>query len=216
MIIMMLIVITILCLCGFLFFYVRFPANRREMLWAGGLSVPLVLLWTISGGYIAQNPLSTLVNTGLRIMLGFSFAAVISFPYEIFFYKHLKLKPHPHRSKLAQLLLGPVVFLTLALVFQQLSAAFLLAGFLVEILVLVYHRKELLWEAVVSGLLMAIIYLVVFLIISRISPDNGLSLWIHGFSGIDVLGQPIEELIFVFGYGLLWGPLYEGVKRGQL
>jgi len=212
----MLIVITIICLVAFLFFYLRFPEYRREMLWAGGLSVPLVLLWTISGYEASQGIFSILADVGLKVAFGFFFAAIAATAYEILFYKKLKLAPHPHRSKLAQLVLGPFVFLSLALVFPKFIVIFLLFGFAAELAVLAYHQKKLLWEAVVSGLLMAIIYATVFVLISAFAPDNGLSLWIHGFSGIDVLGIPIEELIFVFGYGLLWGPLYEGFKRRQL
>jgi hypothetical protein len=186
------------------------------MLWAGGLSVPLVLLWTVAGYESSIGTPVIMANAGLRLILGFSFAAIVATSYEVIFYKKLKIVPHPHRSKLAQLVLGPVVFLSLALIFQKFVVVFLLLGFVAELSVLIYHQKKLLWEAVVSGLLMAIIYIVVFVIISSLAPDSGLSLLVHGFSGIDILGIPVEELLFVFGYGLLWGPLYEGMKRRQL
>jgi hypothetical protein len=92
----------------------------------------------------------------------------------------------------------------------------LLVGFLAEALVLIYHRKELLWEAIVSGLFMAVVYLLVFVMISRITPSMEFSLLSSGYSGIDVFGLPIEVILFVFGYGMLWGPLYEGVKKDKV
>jgi hypothetical protein len=199
----------------FLIFFFSFQNYRREMLWAGGLSAPLVLLWSVPGYGVNPELVSSLINISLRLAFGFCFAAVAAALYELIFYKHLKLTPHPHRAKLSQFLLGPVVFLLLAVTFHQFAIASLFVGFLAELSILTYHRKELLWEAVVAGLLMALIYVTVFLLISRVAPDNGLSLLAGGFSGVDVLGLPVEELLFVFGYGMLWGPLYEGVKKGQ-
>lgn len=211
----MLATITVIWFLIYFFFYVRFSDHRREMLWASGLSVPLAALWSVASYDLQADVYTALISILLKIVFGALFAGVAAAMYELFFHKGLKLVPHPHRAKLTQLFVGPLVFLVSVLIFQWPGVWALLLGFLAEILVLTYHRKELLWEAIVSGLFMATIYVIVFLITSRFSADSGLSFGTAGFSGIDVLGLPIEEILLVFGYGMLWGPLYEGVKKGQ-
>ena len=185
------------------------------MLWAGALSTPLILTWTAVNYDGSAGIAAALMNVTSRLVFVFLFAGVAAVIYEIFFLKRFKIVSHPHRAKLSQLLLGPIIFLLLVLFFHISGTISLLMGFLTEVLVLVYHRKELFWEAIVAGLFMAIIYVIVFALVSRVTPSAGFSL-ISGFSGLDIFGLPLEALLFVFGYGMLWGPLYEGVKREKV
>jgi hypothetical protein len=212
----MLVFITIVILLIFLALFLKLPDYRREMFWAGGLSIPLVLIWSVANFDETVSISSTLITVGLRLILVFLFAGVTALLYEILFLRHFKIVPHPHRAKLGQLLLGPLVFLIMVLLLHVSGLISLLVGFLAEALVLIYHRKELLWEAIVSGLFMAVVYLLVFVMISRITPSMEFSLLSSGYSGIDVFGLPIEVILFVFGYGMLWGPLYEGVKKDKV
>ena len=204
------IIIVLLLLFGFLFF--KFRKNRREMLLGGMLSIPLVLSWTMVN-YDGSVGTVALTNILLRLVLGFLLAGVAAALYEVYFLDRFKIAPHPHRAKLAQLILGPILFLVLVLSFHVSGVLSILVGFLIEVLILAYHRKELLWEAIVSGLFIGLVSVVVFVIISRTAP-MGFSL-LPSFSGIDIFGLPIEAILFVFGYGMLWGPLYEGVKKGR-
>lgn len=76
--------------------------------------------------------------------------------------------------------------------------------------VLLYFRKDLFWKSILTGILTVIVSLIFYYPIIFLVPE-----WVdqtYNFqylSGTLVGGIPVEELIFWFFAGLVWGPFYE-------
>lgn len=83
-------------------------------------------------------------------------------------------------------------------------------AFFVTTLVIIYVRKDLLVDALVSGLLAGSIFFFGYLFLLVFFPQIFAKMWLlHNISGITVSRIPIEELLWAFTYGLMAGPLYE-------
>ncbi|MBI4155840.1 MAG: hypothetical protein HY507_01240 [Candidatus Zambryskibacteria bacterium] len=75
---------------------------------------------------------------------------------------------------------------------------------------IIYIRKDLLVDAIVSGLSMGMVMFLSYIIFLYFFPEAIGRWWkIENVSGILVRGIPIEELIWAFGWGMLGGPAYE-------
>ena len=73
-----------------------------------------------------------------------------------------------------------------------------------------YFRRDLLFNALLSGILMALISLVFYFPIIIFSPEwVGKTYLFETLSGIMIVGIPAEELVFWFLAGLVFGPFYE-------
>ena len=70
-------------------------------------------------------------------------------------------------------------------------------------------RKDLVKNAVLSGILMTLISLLFYYTVLIISPEWINNTYLSGLSNIHITGIPIEEYIFWFFAGLVFGPFYE-------
>jgi hypothetical protein len=75
--------------------------------------------------------------------------------------------------------------------------------------VMLSKRRDLIIDAFLSGILMAGISLLSYYTIMIVSSDWISRTYLSGLSGIKVTGIPIEELVFWFLAGLVFGPFYE-------
>jgi hypothetical protein len=83
-------------------------------------------------------------------------------------------------------------------------------GFLLIALIILYVRHDLIASAFFSGILTGGVMLFFYLIFFRLFPGVLQEWWIlKNISGVLVLGVPIEELMWGFGWGLVAGPAYE-------
>ena len=77
-------------------------------------------------------------------------------------------------------------------------------------MLLLYYRKDLLKNALLSGLLMAIVSLPAYYISEKLSPG-----WISNtfeyehLSGLHIVKAPLEDIVFYFLFGMWTGPFYE-------
>jgi hypothetical protein len=75
---------------------------------------------------------------------------------------------------------------------------------------MVYFRRDLLVDALMSGLLVGLITLVGYIIFSALFPGIVHAWWkLSNLSGVFIFGIPGEELLWAFGLGMVAGPLYE-------
>ncbi|MEK7098749.1 MAG: lycopene cyclase domain-containing protein [Patescibacteria group bacterium] len=75
------------------------------------------------------------------------------------------------------------------------------------------QRHDLIKHSFLGGLAFFAIYSIAFLIFLLLFPDYIQQYYsIHNISGVLLIGLPLEELLFAFGFGLLWSPIYEYVK----
>lgn len=188
----------------------------REMFIGGLLALPVILIKPVTS---LDFYTVALQNGGIfvflieRILLGFSFGAISTSIYEIFFHKKITPLKHPLRKKLVWLTLGPLLFLLFQFVFGQVLIISILAGFLVDIIVVILIRKDLIWDMLFSGLCMGILFIIIFTATMRGIPGQTEHLWFsNSFSGVNLFSLPVEEIITVFFFGALWGPLYIALK----
>ena len=196
------------------------PDLRREMTIAGLLALPILLLKPlISSNFvqIAQN------NGGIglflfeRIVISFSFGALASSVYEIFFHKKITPLHHPLRKRLIALVSGPILFIILVLFFNQTVVFGLFMGLSINLIIVILIRKDLVWDTIFSGFSMGLLYFVIFAISYRGFPGDIRNLWFSGTTvGITIFSIPAEELLCVFLFGAFWGPLYIAIKDRDL
>lgn len=189
---------------------------RSRMLWAGLLSLPLLLIKPlISDDFanLANSSDGILLFFLQRAIVAFSFAALAASIYEIFFHKKISPVRHPLRPKLIWLFSGLVIFVILKVIFDQSFIASLVAALVTDIVCILFLRKDLIWDAIFSGFSMSVLYLLIFIVTFRGFPGDLYNFWFTDhLTGITLFSLPIEELLAVMLYGALWGPLYIAIK----
>lgn len=188
----------------------------REMVLAGLLALPILLLKPLisSNFFIIANS-----NGGIwlflaeKIIFGFSFGALAASIYEIFFHKKITPLKHPLRKKLIWLLIGPVIFVLITIIFHQAVAWGLLAGLAVNLIIVLSIRTDLVWDTIFSGFAMGVLYFIIFALSYSGFPGDIRNLWFSDVTvGITAFSLPVEELLCVFLFGAFWGPIYIAIK----
>lgn len=201
---------------------------RKEMLAVSFLTAPLGLTEPL---FVPEywNPPSLFnlaTTTGFDIeSLIFSFAVggIASVIYQgIFNLKNLKINKQEihskkHRYHLLAILSPFIIFLVLAF-FSEINPIYssIIAMFLGGIATILC-RPDLKKKVLYSGLIFLAIYFVFFLSFNIIYPWAVERFWnLSAISGILILRIPLEELLFAFTLGMIWGSIYEHVKWYKL
>jgi len=202
--------------------FVKGKHTRREMLVMsfiiGFISLVSSYYWWTRDWWLPHNITGTKIGIEDFIM-GFTAGGIMTTAYEVFFLKrYLEVK---RKIKMPSFL---TIMLILALITAWLvwgiGTTTFIASTISMILVsgiIYYFRKDLLINGLWSGVLMLVISLLFYYTIIFIFPN-----WINQtyifntLSGIKLTGIPIEELIFWFLSGLVWGPIYEYWHYEQL
>jgi hypothetical protein len=198
-----------------LFFYCYRKDTRREMLI---MSVVVGVVGFASLYYWwTQDWWHPLTITGTRVgvedfLVGFASGGIMAVSYEVISGKRLyKRSKQQHRSG------GLTVLFALAFFMSWLFWGLHLTSFYscvvsmsISALLLYYLRKDLFINSVMSGLLMLIFCLPFYYSIILLVPEwiQATYDWEH-LSKILIAGIPIEELVFWFYAGLVFGPFYE-------
>jgi len=196
------------------FIYIKRPDLRKGMLFmsfiVGILSVATSYYWWTIDWW---RPL-TLTGTKVGVedfIMGFAGGGIMATIYEVVFKRALyKRKLHHHIGG------GITILLILAQATSWLIYNIGLTSFwassiamvLVATIMLVI-RKDLFMNAILSGALMLLVSLMFYCVIILLAPE-----WIHqtylsGLSGFRLAGIPVEEFVFWFLAGLVFGPFYE-------
>ena len=189
---------------------------RKEMLWAGLLSLPVLLIKPLISNdfFNVANQ-----NSGIfwfmlqRAIIGFSFGALASAIYESVFHKRISPQRHPHRPKMIWLALGIVVFFAFYFLIRTSFVESVIAALVYDIVILLIIRKDLVWDLIFSGAMLGTLYLIIFSALFRGIPGDSANFWFStGSIGLTLFSIPVEELIAVMLFGALWGPLYIAFK----
>lgn len=188
----------------------RRPDLRGPMLWGGLLAIPVLLAFPLTFHFL-HFPFGL-----VRLLTLFMFGALAAAAYEIVFRKFFRLHTRSRRP-LLWMLLGPVVFLLGVMTTADTVGPLIFALF-VEVGLILALRRDLVWDVLFSGGVMAVFYFIVVLILVRVlgAPVGSSTLVQTTFSGFAWLGVPIEELIAVALFGALWGPMYPAFKDLKL
>ena len=78
---------------------------------------------------------------------------------------------------------------------------------------MLFQRPDLLKNAVISGILVAMLMIVFYTIYISIFPNIIKDVWIlDNLSNVLIFGAPIEEFTWAFSWGFCAGPIYEFYK----
>ena len=157
-----------------------------------------------------------LTITGTRVgiedfIMGFTTGGLMTTLYEVIFKRALyKRKLHHHISGGLTILflLGQTMmwlFWGIGLTSFWASAV----GMFLVAIIMIFIRKDLLFNSIISGILMMLVSTLFYGTVILISPQWLHQTYLSGLSGINVVGIPIEEFIFWFMAGLVFGPFYE-------
>lgn len=195
-----------------LLFYLR-KDLRKEMIFMslliGILSVITSYYWWTLDWW---RPLGVFQNTILEdFIMGFTSGGIMATLYEVLFKRTFyKRKMHHHMSG----------GLTILLILAQMTSWFVygigvttfwastIAMTAVAIIMLVI-RKDLFINSLLSGILMAAVSFLFYFFTILLSPNWLKVTYLSGLSGIRLIGIPIEEFVFWFLAGMVFGPLYE-------
>lgn len=159
--------------------------------------------------------------TGTRVgiedfLLGFTNGGIAAVIYEVIYKKRLygKIKPVAFMGSPALIFLVFTLISIFYWVFELTSFwATSIALFSVGIMI-VLMRIDLLKNAIISGILVSVLFLPFYWLAEYLSPGVIEKSWmLERLSGIRVTGVPIEDIVFYFLVGFAIGPAYEFCRR---
>lgn len=202
-------------------FFVARKDLRREML---TLSLLIGVLGPLSEHFYLQDYWSPeyLFPSFLRIedfLAGFFLGGISAVGYEVIWRKKHQcacgLKTNWVLLPAALLGLGSMIFFFHGLGWNSIYAS--IVSFLITAGLILIVRPELAPAALGSGLTLAVIMFVFYLIYQQIYPGIIQEWWqLKNISGILLFGVPLEELLWGFTWGLIGGSLYEFVAKVKL
>jgi len=148
------------------------------------------------------------------VLFGFFAGGVGSVLYEELFGKHFA-KRHKKREHWIFFIFPLAVMALIAYnrLFPEMRINSIYASavaFVVTTAVVLYQRKDLFIDAVMSGVLAGAIFFFGYLLLLAVFPEIFQRMWLlRNISGITFSKIPMEELLWAFTYGLMAGPLYE-------
>jgi len=194
--------------------YIYRKKLRKEMLFMSILIAPLGPISQIFylRDYWNPNYLFSIFGFGIEdILFGFFIGGIAAVIYEEFFIKKIKKTKSETNSTIFILaLIGLALFLILNLASKINSIYASSIGFIVIASIILFKRKDLIKNAIISGILVSLIMFIFYLIYLTIFPTIISNWWqLEKISGILIIGIPIEELLWGFAWGFLAGPFYE-------
>lgn len=194
---------------------------RKEMLLmstllAIGGVITEYLWWTIDW-WRPQTITGTVVGIE-DFLLGWVNGGVAAVIYEIVTKERQKIKPKLE-GKSEILSYGLLTLSILSIGTWKIGLTSFVASSIAMILsstLLIFYRKDLLINTLISGFLMALITFPMYFIIELLSPGWIEVTWLHeNLSGIFIGVVPIEDIAFYFLTGMWIGPFYE-LWKGEI
>lgn len=154
-------------------------------------------------------------------MIGFVIAGIAAVIYEEICQKHLiRIKKRgvaPSNPSLF-LLLFPLLYMTLFFLLDLGSAYSAIFTYLPFIIYMLYTRKDLLLDSLISGLLMLVVGTSIYFLLFTVHPTYINDFWYlpdYWYSSL-LWGIPIGEYLWFFLTGAYIGPLYEYMRKLRL
>ncbi len=192
---------------------------RREMLILsviGGILFPLALIYLPDYWY-PDHIIGHSLGLGIEdFLFAFSIAGIGAVLYEIVFSKtHILCECRKRDSKglLFIIIVSVSVLLGLTFIFKFNSIYSSYISFLIIFGYIVYFRKDLFWQAIISGFSVGLLMLIFYQIWIKIYPGIIEHWWqLQNVSGVLIFGTPLEEIVWGFTWGLVGGTIYEFVR----
>lgn len=214
------------CLIGlavWLFLFLYRKKIRKEMLFMSLLIAPLgpISEFFYFRDYWKPEYILNILGVGIEdLLFGFIIGGIAAAIYEEFFVKKFKRTKGEKNSAIILLGIIGIVLLILFIYFFKINSIYASSlGFLIIGIMILFRRRDLIKNAILSGILVALIMFIIYLVYFLIFPNLVNKWWyLKDISGILILKVPIEELIWGFSWGFLAGPFYEfwkGYKEAE-
>ena len=144
-------------------------------------------------------------------LFAFGFSGTAAVLYEELFRFHLKkIREKPNVHTLHWFVVGLVVIFSVSgsLFFGQNIMTTLLPALFIGSFLIVLLRQDLLPQILFSSVFFGVIYASILFVWLTIFPDAR-SWWNPSFLGEYLTSIPLGEIVFGFGFGAFWGPIYE-------
>ena len=205
------------------FLFITQKRDRKEML---TMSIIFAIIAPIAEYLFIQDwwkPL-TISNTAIgieTIIVGFMIGGIASISYSVLFQKKLK---KISRKTERELNLNLILFLSILAIlsiglFYLLNNSLIatIIAFSVPTILMLIKRKDLIWNSIVSGIILLVIAFVVYFILNLLTPG-----WVNQFwyfknvPSTIILSLPIDDILWYFFAGAFIGPLYEYWEERKL
>ena len=204
--------LSLLLVWGLIYFFVK--DIRREMLISSLLVTPAAFseLFFVPGYWTPDALLSPRLSIE-DFIFSFAVGGIAGVSYELLMrgkIKHRRLCECFHDIKHGMSLgIGIVTILVSYYLFDLnfMYASYL--GIVVDVLIIVLIRKDLIPKILLSSLVFGSFYLLFFAIFVYFLPSFILHWNVDNLSGLSLANVPLEEIWWALGTGALLGPLYE-------
>lgn len=213
---------TIISLIVWVVLYLHRKDLRREMITMSVLFAILGLfpeyLWWTKDWWRPQTVTGTVIGIE-DFLLGFSNGGIAAVLYEELFKKRIyKYKSRNHNLSTALIIICS--YLILGLIFHILELNSFVATAIAYFItggILIFLRKDLMWDAILTGFCGVIASIPIYLLLEYFSPNFIEKTWLwSNLSGICFMKIPIEDLIFYFLAGFSIAPMYLYWKNEKL
>lgn len=157
------------------------------------------------------------------ILFGFLLGGIAEVIYEVIYKKRVKVKKIKNAKKKRNinflLLSGLVVSLFFASYYLLGLNSFYssIIALFIPTLVIWINRKDLVIDSIVTGFLLLIITFSAYFLLNLITPGWVEKFWLfQNIPKVMIFHVPLEDVIWYFFVGMLFGPLYEYWKEGKL
>jgi hypothetical protein len=214
---------SLITLSGWIVLFILRKNVRREMLFVSVFFSMIGLL--LEGLVWVKDWWNPEIMTGTIIgiedlIFGFALGGVAAVIYEeVFKRKIYERKKQKHNLTHFILLITAFPIITLLLFFglQWHSFPATTAGLFIPTVVMLYKRKDLVPDAVATGIILTVLVPLGFFLLNLADPGFVHQWWfLDKLSGIIFLGAPIEDLVWFFCTGLFLGPIYEFWQNARL
>ena len=210
-----------------LFFFSKQTRREQLILSVVGLCISPAAILVASLDYRGGSAAPKSILSIEDLLFGFALFGIAAVIYQAMFGKHAEQYP---KQKIqvsllrwsAELVLILTLWISISvaalIVFVLSSIQSVVVGGLLIGIYMIANRKDLLTDALLSGLFVAIlVFLSEQLFFVRLFPDAAQSYWNTAYlSGFSLAGVPIEELLWSGMVGFTIGPVYEYVRRWKL
>ena len=181
-------------------------------------SYTLYFWWSIDWWH-PQNITGTIFGIE-DFITGFASGGIMSVFYEVVFQKKYCTRINDqttHRPR-TRTILFLLFFITATLIWGFRVHSFWASVISMALIssVIIYFRKDLVAHALLTGVGMVVASLFFYYPIIVLYPEWVSVTYDQSLSGIKLSGIPVEELVFWFLSGVLWGPLYKYWKNEQV
>ncbi len=212
-----------------LFFFSKGTRREQIIMSVVGLCLTPAAILVASLDYRNQATIAQPIISIEDLLFGFALFGIAAVIYQAIFGKHAERTAVPRPKRMAsmfrwaaELVLILCLWISISVaslvIFHLTSIQSVIVGGLLIGIYMIASRKDLLTDALLSGLFVAIlIFLTEQLFFVRLFPEAAAEYWnTKSLSGISLAGVPLEEVLWSGIVGFTIGPVYEYVRRWKL